>query len=109
MAHTSLVNFGSQEKSTNPTLGRMVGIGGDYNITAGTTPTTGLLFTHIYITADAVIDDIKVNSASVKTARHYTGTIPQGYLICAGGLDESDQINYVKLTSGSAEGIVFEV
>jgi hypothetical protein len=109
MTHTSLVDFDSQEKSMNPALGRMVGVGGDYNITAGTTPTTGLLFTHIYITADAVIDDVKVNGTSVKTARHYTGTLPMGYLICAGGLQERDQISYIKLTSGSAEGIVFEV
>ena len=106
---SDLVNFRDGEKQINPMLARMAGFGGDYNITAGTTPTTGLLFTHIYITADAVIDDVKVNGTSVKTARHYTGTIPQGYLICAGGLDETDQISYIKLTSGSAEGFVFAV
>ena len=106
---SDLVNFRDGEKQINPMLARITGFGGDYNISAGTTPTTGLLFTHVLITADAVINDIKVNGTSVKAARHYTGTLPQGYLICAGGLDDTDQINYVKLTSGSAEGIVFAV
>jgi hypothetical protein len=106
---SDLVNFRDGEKQINPMLARITGFGGDYAISALTTPTTGLLFTHILITADATIDDIKVNGTSVKAARHYTGTLPQGYLICAGGLDESDQISYVKLLTGSAEGVVFAV
>lgn len=106
---SDLVNFRDGEKQINPMLARIAGFGGDYNITAGTTPTTGLLFTHILITADAVIDDIKINGVSKKITRHYTGTLPQGYLISAGGLDETDQITFIKLTSGSAEGFVFAV
>ena len=106
---TDLVNFKDGEKMINPMLARMTGFGGDYAITALTTPTTGLLFTHIQITEDATIDDIKVNGTSVKTERHYTGTLPTGYLICAGGLDEEDQISYIKLSTGSAEGFIFAV
>jgi hypothetical protein len=106
---SDLVNFRDGERQINPMLARMMGFGGDYAITALTTPTTGLLFSHILITADATITDIKVNGASIKLARHYTGTLPQGYLICAGGLDDTDQIDYVMLASGSAEGIIFAV
>jgi hypothetical protein len=95
----------------NKALGRMVGIGGDYFISALTTPTSGLLFSHILITSDAVVTDIKIGSVSVKTARHYSGTIPTGYLMCAGvnsaGADLT--FNYVMLASGSAEGVIFEV
>mgnify|MGYP003590241229 CR=1 FL=1 len=87
-------------------LGAMVGQDGDYCITAGTTPTTGLLFSHISITADATITDVKINGTSVKTSRHYTGTLPQGYLMCAG---KDKSFNYIKLATGSAEGIIFEV
>ena len=87
-------------------LSAMVGIFGDYAISALTTPTTGLLFSHISITADATITDVKVNGTSVKASRHYTGTLPTGYLICAG---EKKYIDYVKLATGSAEGIIFEV
>jgi hypothetical protein len=109
MTKTRLVNLDSRETGINPMLARMTGFGGDYAISAGTTPTAGLTFTHILITADATITDIKVGGVSVKAERHYTGTLPQGYLICAGGLDSADQINYVLLATGSAEGIVFEV
>jgi hypothetical protein len=104
-----LVKLDNRELGINPMLARQSGFGGDYFITAGTTPTTGLLFTHIIITADAVINDIKVAGTSIKAARHYLGTLPQGYMICAGGLDSADQIDFVKLTSGSAEGVVFAV
>lgn len=109
MAHTSLVIIDDKERGTNPMLGRMMGIGGDYCILANSTPTSGLLFTHIVITAAATITDIKIGGVSKKTARNYGGTLPAGYLICAGGLNESDQIDYIKLGSGSAEGIIFEV
>jgi len=87
-------------------LSAMVGVSGDYAISALTTPTTGLLFSHIVITSDATITDVKVMGESVKTARHYTGTLPTGYLICAG---EAKYIDYVKLTTGMAQGIIFEV
>ena len=91
--------------NSNPALSAMTGYAGDYNIVAGTTPTTGLIFSHIYITADAVIDDVKVMGTSVKTARNYVGTLPAGYLMCAG---HPNYFTYIKLTSGSAEGVIFE-
>jgi len=87
-------------------LSAMVGISGDYAISALTTPTTGLLFSYIVITADATVTDIKVMGTSVKSARHYNGTLPTGYLICAG---EGKYIDYVMLASGTGEGILFEV
>ena len=93
-------------KDFNPALGRMVGIGGDYNIVATATTPSALTFSHVLFTADSVIDDIKLNGASCKTARNYIGTIPQGYIACAGG---DNVFTYVKLTSGSAEGIIFSV
>lgn len=100
--------------NVNPMLARMAGYGGDYAITALTTPTSGLLFSHIVITEDATISDIKIcdpnydgdTGTSVKASRHYTGTLSKGYLICAGG---DMAINYVKLATGAAEGIIFEV
>jgi hypothetical protein len=101
-------------------LGAMVGVGGDIFIHDTSTQTAGIVFSHLYITADAVINEIKVgdivrtldvatlaNVASVKTTRKYTGTIPTGYLICAG---ENKGIHHsVCLTSGSVEGIIFKV
>lgn len=94
-------------KSFNPALGRMVGIGGDVFINASTSSMSGVVFSHVLITADAVLTDIKISSVSVMTTRNYTGhTLPKGYLICAGG---DDTINYVMLASGSAEGVVFSV
>jgi hypothetical protein len=87
---------------TSP-LGALVGIGGDEFIQD--TSTYVGPYSHIYITADAVINDIKINGTSVKSSRQYTGTIPQGYLICAG---EYNEIDYIKLTSGSAEGLLFK-
>lgn len=99
-------------KDFNAALGRMVGIGGDYFIHASTSSKTGVLFSHILITADAVLTDIKIASVSVMTARNYTAhTLPAGYLICA-GRDANDQdltFNYVMLASGSAEGVIFYV
>ena len=109
MAHISIVDLDGQERGINPLLARMVGFGGDYAITAGTTPTTGLLFSHILITSDATVTDIKIGGTSVKSERHYTGTLNAGYLICAGGLNERDQIDYVLLATGAAEGVIFEV
>jgi hypothetical protein len=85
---------------------RSLGYGGDYAISAGTTPTTGLLFTHIYITSDATITDVKVGGSSVKAARHYTGTLPAGYLLCAGA---DATFNYILFATGSAEGFTFSV
>lgn len=94
-------------KDFNPALGRMVGIGGDYFIHASTSSKTGVLFSHILITADAVLTDIKIAGTSVMTARNYTAhTLPAGYLCCAGN---DDTFSYVMLASGSAEGVIFSV
>jgi hypothetical protein len=94
-------------KDFNPGLGRMVGYGGDVFINASTSSMSGKTFAHVYITSDAVLTDIKINSVSVMTARNYTGhTLPAGYLICAGG---DDVIDYVMLASGNAEGVIFAV
>jgi hypothetical protein len=111
----------SDGRSGNPALGAMVGDGGDYCISALTTPTEGLIFSHIFITSDATITtaevgDVKISDAgvatlpsvtSVKTSRHYTGTLPQGYLMCA-GKDKAFK-HTIKLATGSAEGIIFKV
>lgn len=91
--------------SPSSPLGAIVGHGGDYNIVAGTTPAGSLSFSHIYITAAAVVSDVKISGTSVKSSRHYTGTLPAGYLMCAG---EGASFDYILLTSGSAEGIVFK-
>jgi hypothetical protein len=75
-------------------LGAMVGQDGDYFISALTTPTTGLLFSHISIIEDATISDVKIAGVSVKASRHYTGTLPAGYLMCAG---KDKSFDYIKL------------
>jgi hypothetical protein len=99
-------------KDFNKALGRMIGIGGDYFIAASTSAGSGLLFSHVLITANAVLTDIKIAGTSVMTTRNYTGhTLPAGYLLCAGmDADDQDQtFNYVMLASGSAEGVIFYV
>jgi hypothetical protein len=94
-------------KDFNPALGRMVGYGGDVFINASTSSLSGIVFSHVFITSDAVLTDIKIGGTSVLTARNYVGhTLPAGYLICAGG---DDTIDYVMLASGSAEGVIFSV
>ena len=94
-------------KNFNPALGRMVGIGGDYFIAASTSSKTGVTFSHVVISSDAVLTDIKINAVSVMTTRNYTAhTLPTGYVICAGA---DDVITYVMLASGSAEGVIFSV
>lgn len=104
---------------SNP-LGAIVGTGGDIFLNDTSTLSSSIILSHLYITSDAVIShiaigDIKANGTSVtlenvtdvQAARKYTGTIPQGYLICAG---EGKGIEHtVCLTSGSAEGIVFKL
>lgn|SRR5574343_304848 len=109
-------------KDFNKALGRMIGAGGDYFINASTSAGSGLLFSHILITSDAVITDVKAvvvkngvavdSGSSVLAARNYAAhTLPTGYLMCA-GQDDNDQdlaFNYVMLASGSAEGVIFYV
>ena len=80
--------------------GAMTGANGDYLINAGETISTQK-FSHIIILTDAVIDDVKIATVSVKTARNY-GTLPANYTMCAG---KGKYFDYIKLTSGTAEGI----
>lgn len=107
--------------SGNPALSAMIAFGGDYRISALTTATSGLLFSHLYITSDATVTEINIgdvsvadngiktlsNVANVKTSRHYNGTLPTGYLISAGA---NKAIRHdVVLATGSAQGIILYI
>lgn len=107
--------------SGNPALSAMSGMGGDYFISALTTATSGLLFSHLYITADATVTEINIgdvsvsdtgaktlsNVSNIKTARHYNSTLPAGYLICAGA---NKAIRHdVVLATGSAQGVILYI
>jgi hypothetical protein len=87
----------------NQALGAMIGHNGDYAINAGDTVTTQK-FSHILITSDAVIDDIKLLNVSCKSARNYGSTLNTGYLICA---PKGQYFDYIKLTSGAVEGVLY--
>lgn len=107
--------------SGNPALSAMSAMGGDYKISALTTATSGLLFSHILLLEDSTITEINVgdvvvadngtksliNVANVKTARHYTGTLKQNYLISAGS---GKAIRHdVILATGSAQGVILYI
>jgi hypothetical protein len=91
--------------NVNPLQARMIGYGGDEFISDTSTKVGP--YSHIYVTADAVISEIKIDGVSCLSESGYSGkTLPQGYLICAGA---DQKIDHIKLTSGSVEGFRFYV
>ena len=98
----------AKETNLADLLGKMVGTGGDRFLKASTDPVSGK-FSHILIGPDVsgTLTSLKIMGVDVMTQRGYDlngGTLPAGYLICAGG---EDYITEITLVSGTGSAIIF--
>lgn len=91
-----------QEKNHSELLGRLTGEGGDYYI--GTQAVSDKKFTHIKVGADgATLVGVQIGNQDVTTDRNYPAAMPGGYLMCAGG---KEYFNHIEFSAGYAQGIL---
>lgn len=91
-----------QVRNHSELLGRMTGEGGDYYI--GTQAVSDKMFTHIIVGTDgATLVGVQIGNQDVKTARNYPSAMPGGYIMCAGG---DNYFNHIEFSAGSAQGLL---
>jgi hypothetical protein len=91
-----------RENNHSKLLQRIAGEGGDYYI--GTQAVSDKKFTHIKVGADgATLVGVQVGNQDVKTTRNYPAVLPGGYMMCAGG---QEYFNHIEFSTGYAQGIL---
>lgn len=92
----------AQERNHSELMGRLAGEGGDHYI--GTQAVSNKKFTHIIIGTDgATLVGVQIGNQDVKTGRNYPASMPGGYVMCAGG---NNYFNHIQFSAGNAEGLL---
>lgn len=92
----------TQERNHSELIGRLAGEGGDYYI--GTQAVSNKKLTHIIVGSDgATLVGVQIGGVDVKTTRNYPASMPGGYIMCAGG---TEYFNHIEFSAGNAEGLI---
>ena len=92
----------SQERNHSELMGRMAGEGGDHYI--GTQAVSDKKFTHIIVGSDgATLVGVQIGNQDVTTQKNYPSAMPGGYIMCAGG---TQYFNHIEFSAGYAQGLL---
>lgn len=92
----------ARERNHSELLGRIAGEGGDCYI--GTQAVSDKKLTHIIVGSDgATLVGVQIGNQDVSSERNYPSAMPGGYIMCAGG---SNYFNHIEFSEGYAEGLI---